>query len=224
MILGNSITQAQTSQQSFRYPLWKKLIDANIAFDYVGSMSKHRGSGNPPQPDYKGQKFDKDHEGHFAWQADEIIIGRSTNYGDSGTGNLKAWLKTYDVDIALIHLGTNDAFNRQSNGSTAEELKTIIRTLRADNAKVAILLAKVIPTSRSPGDAKAVAALNEYIPKVATEMNTANSPVILVDQFTGFDASTDTYDAVHPNAMGEEKMAQRWFDGIKSYLETQASK
>ena len=52
------------------------------------------------------------------------------------------------------------------------------------------------------------------IPEIAEEMSTVESPVIIVDHFQGFDAEEDTYDGVHPNAAGEEKMAQRWFQAI----------
>ena len=38
--LGNSITQADTSHDSYRYPLWKKLIDAQLGNTtrFTGSM------------------------------------------------------------------------------------------------------------------------------------------------------------------------------------------
>lgn len=49
-------------------------------------------------------------------------------------------------------------------------------------------------------------------------MNTPGSPIILVDQFTDFNVQTETYDGIHPNALGEEKMAQRWFDAIAASL------
>jgi hypothetical protein len=35
-----------------------------------------------------------------------------------------------------------------------------------------------------------------------------------VDQFTGFDAETETYDGLHPIESASDKMAQRWFDAI----------
>lgn len=221
LVLGNSITQAEINRASFRYPLWKKLIDAGIKFDFVGSMTKQLdrySKGIPPQPDYKGYKFDKDHEGHFAWAIDQIIKGRTRDNG-SGSGKLEGWVENYDADIALVHLGTNDAFKRQSNESSAKELKEVIRILREDNPRVIVLLAKLIPTLRKPGDAKAVESLNKAIPRVVEEMNTKKSPVILVDQYSGFDAVKDLYDKVHPNASGEEKMAQRWFDAIKAVVE-----
>lgn len=214
--LGDSITQAEANRASYRYPLWKKLVDSDLKFDFVGSLQKHQDrytKGTPPQPDYKGKSFDRDHEGHFGWNTDEIINGRDFDNG-SGSGKLAEWVDGYDADIVLMHLGTNDAFNRQSNASTVEELKEIIRILREDNPDVAVLLARITPVDHKPGNAEAVASLNEAIPSVAEDMHTEQSPVILVDHFSGFDPGEHTYDGVHPNEAGEELMAQRWFDAI----------
>jgi hypothetical protein len=217
LTLGDSITQAESNRASYRYPLWKKLVDAGVDFDFVGSMNKHLGSDTPPQPDYKGIKFDPDHEGHFAWAADEIIRGRKFDNG-TGSGNLKSWLTAYDVDIALVHLGTNDAFMQQPNKSTAEELKTIVSLLRDDNPRVVILLARLIPTTRTVRDTKSVNSLNETIVALSKTLGSKNSPVILVDQYSAFDGKADLYDMVHPNAGGEEKMADRWFEAIQGVL------
>ena len=214
LLLGDSITQADSDRASYRYPLWKRLVDAGIDFDFVGSMNKNLGSGKPPQPDYKGLKFDPDHEGHFAWTTDEIISGREFDDG-SGSGNLKSWLESYDVDLALIHLGTNDAFLRQSNQSTAAELKAIVSLIRDDNPRVIILLAQLIPTTYAPSDSKSIISLNKTIAALSKTLGTEKSPVILVDQFTGFDGRADLHDRVHPNASGEEKMAARWYDAIQ---------
>lgn len=214
--LGDSITQAEVNRASYRYPLWKMLVDSELEFDFVGSLEKQQdrySKGTPPQPDYRGQSFDRDHEGHFGWNTDEIIKGRDFDNG-SGSGKLAEWVKGYEADIVLLHLGTNDAFNRQSNASTVTELKEIIRILRQDNPEVIVLLAKLIPAQHKPGNAQAVASLNEAIPQVEEDMNSERSPVILVDHFSGFDAESETYDGVHPNPAGEQKMAKRWFDAI----------
>lgn len=220
--LGNSITQAEVNRASYRYPLWKKLVDSEIQFDFVGSIKKQQdkySKGVPPQPDYKGLAFDRDHEGHFAWATEEIFIGRDFDNG-SGSGRLQEWVQGYDADIALIHLGTNDAFKRQSNESSLKDLEKIIGILRSDNPNVIVLLAKMIPTKRKPGDAKAVVSLNNAIPQLAKDLSTKESPVIVVDQFSGFDAGADTYDGVHPNENGEEKMAQVWFKAIMDVVNT----
>ncbi|MCP4007882.1 MAG: cellulose-binding protein [Proteobacteria bacterium] len=220
LALGDSITHAEINRASYRYPLWKKLIDAEIEFDFVGSMNTQLSTyskGTPPQPDYRGQLFDPDHEGHFGWQASDIAYGRNPN-NNTGSGSLSQWLQTYDFDMALIHLGTNDVFYRQSNSRITGELKDVIKALRKDNPKAIILLATLIPTTKKEAYRQGVESLNAVIPSLVSQMNTRASPVLLVDQFADFDVQTETYDGIHPNALGEEKMAPRWFEAIIAVL------
>ena len=47
--------------------------------------------------------------------------------------------------------------------------------------------------------------------------------IIFVDQNTGIQSS-DLYDGIHPQASGEEKMAQKWFNAISNYLRQQKLK
>ncbi|MDZ7839264.1 MAG: SGNH/GDSL hydrolase family protein [Gammaproteobacteria bacterium] len=188
-------------------------MDAGLAFDFVGSMKRHYGEqpeSRPPQPDYKGLAFDRDHEGHFGWTAREIVEGRSRGNG-TGSGKLAQWVVHYEADIALVHLGTNDVYRGRSNESILDDLKEIIRTLRADNPAIVVLLAQLIPAGQDPG---VVASLNQAIPRLARDMSTTRSPVVVVDQHSGFDPQEDTYDGVHPNGSGESRMARRWFDAI----------
>lgn len=218
--LGDSITHAEINRASYRYFLWKKLIDSGVKFDFVGSMNTQLDTyskGETPQPDYNGQSFDKDHEGHFAWEVNHIWGGRNPN-NNTGSGSLGDWMQAYDFDIALVHLGTNDAFMGQNNNQTANEIKAIIEKLREDNPNVVTLLAKVIPTAKGEREAAAVEQLAGLIPAVAQEINTEQSPVILVDMFEGFDVNKLTYDGVHPNEQGEMEMAERWFNAIMDAL------
>ena len=199
--LGNSITQADKTHFSYRYPLWQKLRSAGIDFDFIGTMNTNYG-GNPSFPDLS---FDKDHEGHRGWRADQLLAG------------LPSWLATYTPDIVLVHAGTNDMFMGNSVSGTVEELKKIIDALRSDNPDVSILLAKIIGTT-APENTRIV-ELNSYIDGIAAAKNTSRSRVLVVDQYTGFHPSTDTYDGKHPNADGEEKMAQKWFDALMTIMD-----
>lgn len=218
--LGDSITHAEINRASYRYPLWKMLIDAGIEFDFVGSMNTQLDTyskGIPPQPDYKGKSFDTDHEGHFAWEVNQLVFGRNPN-NNTGSGSLAQWAQDYDFDIALVHVGTNDAFYRQSNEQISEEIRALVGALRSDNPNAVILLAKVIPTSRTEADAQAVAAMANMIPGLAEELNSDESPVIVVDMFEEFNAKKLTYDGVHPNEKGEQELAKRWFEAIEQSL------
>lgn len=206
--LGNSITQANNTHLSYRYPLWKKLIDDNLSFDYVGSMINNK-NGNPVWPDYNGHMFDQNHDGHWGWRTDQILDGHPSVPGEF---YLSYWLQSYTPDIALIHLGSNDMIQYQTVESTIIELEDVIGTLRNDNPEIIILLAQLIPTTLPANSL--ITQLNSMIPGIAVEFSEPSSPIYIVDQNSGFDAVTDTYDGVHPNESGEEKMAQQWRDAI----------
>jgi len=116
--LGDSITQADSEHQSYRPWLWQALVEANIAVDFVGSLDENY-KGSPAFP----ADFDPNHEGHWGWRTDEVLQ------------NLPEWLRHYDADISLIHLGTNDCLQNQAVEQTMDELKAIVSTQRCTFCK-----------------------------------------------------------------------------------------
>ncbi|MCA9910973.1 MAG: hypothetical protein KC519_20100, partial [Anaerolineae bacterium] len=90
MPLGNSITQGSGQQNSYRRALWQLIQAGGYGADFVGSQSSNF-SAPPPNPD-----FDLNHEGHWGWRADQILA------------QLPGWAATYQPQVVLIHLGTND--------------------------------------------------------------------------------------------------------------------
>ena len=203
--LGDSITHGNSKSRTYRYSLWTKFIDSGlnadgIFFDFVGLQNSNH-NRDPVWPDYRGHSFDRDHEGHSGWRAEQVL------------GSLPMWLESYTPEIVLLHLGTNDVFANESTLSTISEIGQLIDVLRADNPTVTVLLAKIIPT-RDPISNQRISELNQQIDGVAALKSTAESPVIVVDQNSGFNVGEDTYDGIHPNLAGEEKMAQKWFDAI----------
>lgn len=219
LCLGDSITQADNQSCGYRYALWKKLIDDQIAFDFIGSMDKrYRESPGEECPPYNGKAFDPDHEGHWAWRIDDILGGPQDMPPESGMGNLAEWLKGYTPDIVLLHLGHNDAGHSEPPDRMAAELKQVIRLLQQDNPSVSILLAKVIPCVNPFWNSR-LTVLNSVIDKVAADTKTATSKVLVVDLATGFNPLEDTWDHTHPNAGGAEKMAKKWMEGIRKLLD-----
>lgn len=229
MVLGNSITQGNTTYPGYRYELWKMLVDAQLDAELVGSHDVNEGGLSPVQGTvYKDRTYTNRNEGHWGWSADEILNGRD------GKGNLAAWLQGYTPDIVLLHLGTNDMFRQCGSAEaprpacyqeTIEELKEVIKQIRGKNPSTTFFVAKLIPAygqvtgSWAAGN---IQKLNDMIPALVQEMNTAASPVVLVDQNTGFDPTTgaDTHDGIHPNRSGELKMAQIWFAAIEPAITT----
>ncbi len=200
--VGDSITREGDSRfDSYRRDLWKTLVaNGYNNLDFVGG-----GDFTGPNNDY-----DTGHEGHGGWRADQIA------------DNITRYAQTYNPDVVLLHIGTNDANQRQSVSSTLDDIGRIIDRLRSHNPNIAVLLAKNIPSSpnRSVVEAAAVQALGDAIPGFAQSKNRSGSPVIMVDQRSGFDPETDTYDGLHPDDSGQAKMAARWFSALDSLFQS----
>lgn len=200
--LGNSITQgniARAGANSYRRNLWHKLDNAGYNVDFVGSLDTDNKGRTFPDA-----SFDHDHEGHWGWRADEILA------------ELAAWLTGYTPDVALIHLGSNDAIQGNTVNSTLDEIEDIIGILRNDNARITIFLAQILPLENADWNAK-VEGINSGLLTLASNLDEAQSRIILVDQNSGWSIADHTYDGVHPNEAGEERMAQRWFSAFETF-------
>lgn len=204
--LGDSITNGGQQHVSYRYPLWFDLGQASYFVDFVGRETEIFG-GDPPNltwyPDYF-TSFDPDHEGYWGFRTDQIAAFIDTAAAAA------------NPDIVMIHLGTNDIGQNGAAGVTNADtnLRFIIGRLRVQNPNVTVLLARIIPigccSSYFPNAAQ-VGPLNAAIDQIALDLDTAMSPVLVVDHNTGFDLGTMMQsDGLHPNTVGEAFMADQW--------------
>lgn len=203
MPLGDSITAGPGCWRAF---LWNQLQTAGYTdIDFVGSVSD--GGGCNP-----GFSYDFNHEGHGGFSATGI----------ADANQLPPWLAAASPDIVLMHLGTNDmwgGFIPLQNKMNA--LTKLVGQMRANNPNMKILVAQIIPMSPSNCStcASDVVAFNNAIPSWAAGLTTPQSPIIVVNQWTGFDVVADTYDGVHPVTSGFVKMANRWFPALAQVLD-----
>ena len=65
-----------------------------------------------------------------------------------------------------------------------------------------------------------VVAFNKAIPDWAASKNTTDSPIRVVDCWTGFDDAKDTRDGVHPDDSGNQKMAECWYQPLVDTIKT----
>lgn len=85
-------------------------------------------------------------------------------------------------------------------------------------------VAQIIPISIGNYNAK-IQELNRAIIPWATGLNKTESPIWVVDQYTGFSASADLRDGVHPNDAGDVKMTNVWYPAIvKAFEEAKKEK
>ncbi|MCW8129437.1 MAG: hypothetical protein KIS92_03555 [Planctomycetota bacterium] len=208
--IGDSITQGRKGvgkhvpTLSYRYPLWKKFVDANVAVQYVGAQ-KTGFEGSPEYPDHNGKKFVNDNEGYWGWTTEGV------------SGKLKETSKTWKADLAIVMLGTNDKDKEKSLEPTLKAMAEIVATLRANNPKMIVVIGQPFQ------EWKPFPELSKAYAELAAKLNTAESPVLTVATSTGWVSKPDldgtcTVDWVHPNAVGDEKLASAFFELLKPVL------
>ncbi|MEU7913576.1 cellulose binding domain-containing protein [Microbispora bryophytorum] len=198
MPLGDSITG---SPGCWRALLWNKLQNGGFTdVDMVGTLPA-QGCGVP---------YDGDNEGHGGYLV--------TNVADQN--QLPGWLSATRPDIVMMHFGTNDVWSNKPTGTILAAYGTLVDQMRASNPNMKILVAQIIPMNPStcPECAQRAVALNSAIPGWAAAKTTTASPIVVVDQWTGFSTSADTYDGVHPDDSGNQKMADRWYPALSALL------
>ncbi len=201
MLIGTSITEGVDSSRSYRRYLDGILRRSAHLIDFVGSHKKH--NDNKTEPD--NYEYDVDHEGHWGKGSDWLAK------------NMPGILSINLPDIAVLHIGTEDIM---SGSGTAEEIISnigkVIEALRSKNKAVKIVLAKIIPVK---GKINEVNLLNRQISQYIKAHSTEQSPIVIADQNTGFNPSTDlTESGVLPSATGAKKMAGIFTSAINETL------
>ena len=210
MCMGDSITESENRENSWRYRLVQKLYEEGYegTFDMVGRNSGFR---NNPDTDW-----DSEHCGYYSARTDQLLNGDLPK-GRKDHGSIKDWARKYQADIALIHLGTNDSRGGQSPESTLEDISGIIGHLRSAVPDVKIVVAQIIPIGMESAEETAQ-VLNSKMPAWAESISTIQSPVEVVDMHSDMEIGRDLK-KYHPFGDGSQKMADKWYAAIKKWLD-----
>ena len=196
MPLGDSITQGihiDSKNIGYRRDLYKLLTHNNFEFDFVGSMS-----------DGSFSDFDKDHEGHGGWHANQI------------QDSVYNWLIKNPADIILLHIGTNDLNKEESPTIIIQEIDQILsevdRYEDKSNLSVRVVLATVINHLLY---IEKTQELNNYITELVKNRQRNNDLITLADMNKYLENTNNYLDNVHPNELGYKKMAELWLEKIQ---------
>lgn len=205
--LGASrVEGARPEYESFRYELWKDLIDNNWTFDFIGTQSD-----NASYPSYGNKIFDVDHEGRGGWTSGQIL------------DELNSWLsETGSPDIVLLSSpGGNDGLQGLPYEDAVENINSIIDILQTNNPNVTIVIEQMAPGRTDIMTSELTSFLDQMqqeVLNISTNQSTSTSQVIAVDMFTGFDDSL-LADDVHYNESGAEFIATRYYNVLENILE-----
>lgn len=205
--LGASrIEGARPVYESFRYELWKDLIDGEWTFDYIGTQSD-----NASYSSYNGNDFDNDHEGRGGWTSGQILEG------------LNGWLnQTGPPDIVLFSSpGGNDGLNQLPYEQAVSNINAIIDVLQENNSNVTIIIEQMSPGRSdimTPQLESFINNLHQEILNIAASQTTSTSQVIAIDMFTGFNDNL-LADDVHYNLDGARFIATRYYNVLENILD-----
>ncbi|KFY15606.1 hypothetical protein V491_05632 [Pseudogymnoascus sp. VKM F-3775] len=202
--LGDSITG---SPGCWRALLYQKLVEASITdIDFVGTLPA---TGC-------GIEYDGDNDGHGGFLATGIVADNQ----------LPGWLAVSQPDVVMMQLATNDVWSNIATATILEAFSTLVDQMRDSKSTMHIIVAQITPMNPTDGCATCEAgiiALNDAIPAWAAEKSTTESPITVVDCYTGYDTATDTYDGVHPNDSGNVKLADAWFEPLQAAIAAAAA-
>src|SRR5690606_25369077 len=129
--LGDSITEGETTQASYRFWLQKKLVSAGYNVDFVGLRSGNhvRWVGTNDDPLYPW--FDQDHQSRWGAHLDELH------------DSMPQWA-ALNPHVALIHIGHNDIRNDETPEQLIAHLGRFIDDLRGYLPNIKIALAQPV--------------------------------------------------------------------------------
>ncbi|MBE9193133.1 hypothetical protein IQ230_22825 [Gloeocapsopsis crepidinum LEGE 06123] len=199
MPLGDSITEGKhrvdPTPGTYRIQLWNNVSADGLKIDFVGSQFN-----GPPSLD------DKNHEGHGGWTIDEI-----TNLVNRGI------FKTYQPDIVLLMIGTNDALGHSSLREMYNDLSYLIDRIAQQSAKTQILVSSIAPIDasvRSKTAANLAKDFNALLPDLVDRKVAQGKNVSFVNAGGSLNLSDLTPDGIHPRRQGYDKLGNAWYDAL----------
>ena len=120
-----------------------------------------------------------------------------------------------------MHVGTNDAVANISSANVIAAYDKLLGQMRDSNPRTTLIVSKLIPIDpKLFGQAVSdkIVEYNGAMDGWVKKVNTAASPVVLVDMFTGFDVATMTREGEHPNEKGNVFFAEKFFPVLKDEM------
>ena len=196
--------------ESYRYELWKNLVDNNYNFDFIGRQKDYG-----TYEEYSGLEFDIDHEGVGGYETGDVLE------------NIEEILATISSpDIVLLSIGGNDLLDGGNPPSEPiSNIVELVRILQIHNSNITIFLERIAAANNETMTSSLTNKLNDFnaqIASIANSLTTNTSKVIALDMNTNFNESY-LADDVHYNEVGAKFIADIYFNGIQSEFASSTS-
>ncbi|HVQ19211.1 MAG TPA: fibronectin type III domain-containing protein, partial [Actinomycetes bacterium] len=207
MLVGDSITEGSSGDWTWRYRLARYLDAAGVDYEFVGPRSTmyDLGTGKHTSMDYVDPGFDTDHFARWG----ELLRQFLDEYAAPVEDSIGWAVSTYKPDVVVEVLGVNDMIWGATPEETLALAKRFVQEVRAAEPNARLVLSK-IPSVQIAG----VADYNDLLESTASEWSTGDSPVVVSDPAQQWSTDGDTCDSLHPNAVGEVKIAAAEADAL----------
>ena len=195
MPLGDSITDGVNSpyQGGYRVWLWQESEAAGWHVHFVGSLS------NGPST-----LKERNHEGHSGWRIDQI------------SAHVVPWLRRYQPQLILLHIGTNDILQGYGPVVAQQRLHLLLDQITTTLPDTIVIVAQVTPLGHAALDAQ-IMQYNQSIPTLVKNEQAQGRHVEYVDMHNVVPVR-DVTDSIHPNNDGYMRMAHVWYNALAKLM------
>ena len=243
--LGDSITDGYWTSGAYRKYMYHELEQMGYNIDMVGPKGSNSNTFT-----YNGETvtYDDNNAGYSGYAIQEM----STKEHRSGIletiqgtwYNGKNMIASYQPDIVLLQIGTNDILSEYNDGIT-DRLENLVNVILQDLDNDDVIYVSTIPdidailrsdwlgsygiNAWGSSDAEkqqlmetvtgCIDSYNTSIYNLVLQMQNEGKPVRFADINSVVDYQTDLYDGVHPNEAGYENMGKYWAGLLDGYFQ-----
>lgn len=147
-----------------------------------------------------------------------VNAGLSGETTAGGNQRIDWILERQPLDVFVLELGANDGLRGVDPASTQRNLEEIIDKVRKANPEAKIVLAGMLVPPSMGGDY--ARKFSQVFPEVASNKDAALVPFLL--QNVAGERALNLGDGIHPNARGQQILAQNVWAVLEGMLETSA--
>ncbi len=195
MAVGDSNThERKWDPGTYRDDLKQSLSSDGFNVDFVG-------------PSADGFFADNQHAARGGWKIDDI------------SNNISGRLSTYQPDMVLLMIGTNDIVKQDRVDSAPERLSSLIDQITDHSPQTQLLVASIAPMDISAEHEitaqtlPLVSEFNAELQNIVTTQANQGKNVGFVDVFSAL-TTDDLQDGLHPTTDGYAKVADAWYEAI----------
>ncbi len=199
-LVGDSVTQGSAGDYTWRYRLWTHLRADGVSVDFVGPRDDllDNTTGELGSHAYADPDFDQDHAARWGMAFSDEQPAVATLVRD------------YHPDVVVEALGVNDlAWSHEQPDQVLAAARRFVEDVRAADPHVDVVLTS-LPQQWLSG----VPEYDAGLAGLATLLDTSTARVVVAGPVEPFVQGTDTYDAAHPTATGELKIAAGVADAL----------